>query len=88
MTKAAAIENTEQNIRANVICPGLIETAMADRFTGGAGTEGEDFVMLLTPMKRRGTSLEIAEMILWLSSDVSSYSTGVAYPVDGGVMTL
>lgn len=88
MTKCAAQENTAHNIRVNLVCPALIETAMADRFTGGKNTETEQFIMSLTPMGRRGTSIEVAELILWLSADVSSYVTGASYPVDGGLMTF
>ena len=87
-TKVAAMEGAEHGIRANIICPGLIETEMADRFTGGIGTPTEDYIMSLTPMRRRGTSVEIAELMLWLSADVSSYVTGATYPVDGGALTI
>ncbi len=88
MTKCAAQENAEHNIRVNLVCPALIETAMADRFTGGPGTAGEDYIMSITPMRRRGTPLEVAELILWLSDSASSYVTGGCYPVDGGAFTV
>lgn len=88
MTKAAAQESAESNIRVNIVCPALIETTMADRFTGGRETDVEAYIMSLTPMRRRGTPEEVAELILWLSDDVSSYVTGASYPVDGGALTI
>ena len=88
MTKVAAQEYGEMGIRTNVVCPALIETEMADRFTGGKGSEVEDYIMSLTFMRRRGTPEEVANLILWLSSDESSYVTGAAYAVDGGALTI
>ena len=88
MTKVAAQEYAEQGIRVNLVCPALIETGMADRFTGGRETDVEAYIMSLTPMRRRGTPGEVVELILWLSDDVSSYVTGASYPVDGGALTI
>lgn len=88
MTKVAAQEYSELGIRTNVVCPALIETEMADRFTGGKGSDVEDYIMSLTFMRRRGTPEEVANLILWLSSDDAAYVTGAAYAVDGGVLTI
>jgi NAD(P)-dependent dehydrogenase (short-subunit alcohol dehydrogenase family) len=87
LTKTAAQEHAEHNIRVNIVCPGLIETDMADRFV--AGGEGvEEFVMTLTQMRRRGTPEEVAEAVVWLGSDAASYMTGHSMVVDGGVLTV
>ena len=88
LTKTAAMEHAADNIRVNVVCPGLIDTDMADRFTGGPETDVEQFIMSLTLMRRRGTAAEIAEPIIWLCSDAASYVTGHSMIVDGGLMTV
>jgi NAD(P)-dependent dehydrogenase (short-subunit alcohol dehydrogenase family) len=88
LTKTAAMEHAQDNIRVNVVCPGLIDTAMADRFTGGAESDVEQFILSLKPMRRRGTAAEVAEAVVWLCSDAASYVTGHSMVVDGGLMTL
>ena len=88
LTKTAAMEHAQDRVRVNVVCPGLIDTAMADRFTGGPQTGVEQFIMSLKPMRRRGTSAEVAEAIVWLCSDAASYVTGHSMVVDGGFMTI
>jgi NAD(P)-dependent dehydrogenase (short-subunit alcohol dehydrogenase family) len=91
LTKTAALEYATANIRVNVICPGLIDTPMADRFVEGmhtAGIDAEQIVLSLAPLKRRGTPAEIAEAAVWLCSDAASYVTGHAMVVDGGFMTI
>lgn len=88
LTKTAAMEHAGDNIRVNVVLPGLIDTDMADRFVGPPESGVEDFIMSLTAMRRRGTPEEIAEMILWLCSDASSYVTGSSMVVDGGATTV
>jgi NAD(P)-dependent dehydrogenase (short-subunit alcohol dehydrogenase family) len=74
-----------------VICPGLIDTPMANRFAEGmqaAGVDAEQMVLSLTPLKRRGTPAEIAEAALWLCSEAASYVTGHSMVVDGGFMAI
>jgi NAD(P)-dependent dehydrogenase (short-subunit alcohol dehydrogenase family) len=88
LTKTAAMEYAQQNIRVNVVCPGLIDTAMADRFAGGPDSAIEQFIISLKPMRRRGTSAEVAEAVVWLCSDAASYVTGHSMVVDGGLMTI
>ena len=72
----------------HMVCPGLIDTAMADRSTGGPESALEQFIMSLTPMRRRGTAAEVAEAVVWLCSDAASYVTGHSMVVDGGLMTI
>jgi NAD(P)-dependent dehydrogenase (short-subunit alcohol dehydrogenase family) len=88
LTKTAAIEYAAAGIRVNAISPGLIDTPMADRFTGGPDTDKEHFVLSLTPRGRRGTPAEVAEAVLWLCSDASSNVTGTTVSVDGGFLTI
>ena len=84
LTKTAALEYAEAKIRVNAVCPGYIKTPMTARMTPERGSE----VLAQTPMKRLGEADEIAEMVVWLSSDRASYVSGVAYNVDGGWMAI
>ena len=88
LTKTVAKELAPYNVNVNAICPGLIDTDMANRFTGGPKADLEQFILSLKPMKRRGTPAEVAEAAIWLSSDAASFVTGHAMVVDGGMRTL
>jgi len=88
LTRTAAQENAPHNIRVNVVCPALIETEMADRFTGGKESEVEAFIMSLTQMRRRGTVGEVADAVIFLSGDKSTYMTGHPLIIDGGATTI
>lgn len=83
LTKTAALEYVKQGIRINAVCPGVIQTSMIDRLTGkdkAIEKQYED----MEPMGRMGQPEEVAEAVLWLCSDASSFVTGSAMPVDGG----
>jgi NAD(P)-dependent dehydrogenase (short-subunit alcohol dehydrogenase family) len=84
LTKTAAIEYARDNIRVNAVCPGYIQTNMTAEVMQRRGTE----IMANTPFNRMGTPEEIAEMVVWLSSDRASYVTGGCYNVDGGYMAV
>jgi NAD(P)-dependent dehydrogenase (short-subunit alcohol dehydrogenase family) len=88
LTKTAAIEYAAAGVRVNAISPGLIDTPMADRFTGGPDSDTVRFVLAHTPRGRRGTPDEVADTVLWLCSDAASYVTGANLAVDGGFLTL
>jgi NAD(P)-dependent dehydrogenase (short-subunit alcohol dehydrogenase family) len=81
LTRTAAIEYARAGIRVNAVCPAVIQTDMADRFFGGKGIPLAD----IHPLGRVGTPQEIADAVLWLCSDKSSFVTGIALPVDGGL---
>lgn len=83
LTKTAAIEYAEQNIRVNAVCPGFIDTPMTHEPMARRGAE----ILATTPMRRQGEANEIAEMVCWLCSDRASYVTGAAYNVDGGYVS-
>jgi NAD(P)-dependent dehydrogenase (short-subunit alcohol dehydrogenase family) len=83
LTKVAALENARQKVRVNAVCPGVIQTPMLDRLGDMAGGLVEG-VTAVTPMGRVGTPEEIAEAVVWLFSDASSFVTGHALTVDGG----
>src|SRR5271166_2945224 len=82
LTKTAAIEYAEANIRVNAVCPGYIRTPMTEP---GMRLRGE-VILAQTPLKRLGNPEEIAEMVVWLCSERASYVSGAAYNVDGGCM--
>ena len=83
LTQSAALAYAKDGIRINVVCPGLIDTPMTQRTTAQAtkGTPPEKLI----PLRRMGTSEEIAEAVVWLCSDAASYVTGLAMTVDGGL---
>ena len=83
LTRSAALDYASQNVRINAVCPGIIDTPMMDRFTGGT-PEGRAAVIAQEPIGRMGTPEEIAAAVLWLCSDAASFATGHAMVVDGG----
>jgi NAD(P)-dependent dehydrogenase (short-subunit alcohol dehydrogenase family) len=83
LTKNAALEYAKSNIRVNVVCPGVIKTPMIDRFTGKSKEVEKQFESM-EPVGRLGQPEEVAETVIWLCSDASSFVTGDAIPVDGG----
>jgi 2-keto-3-deoxy-L-fuconate dehydrogenase len=84
LTKAIAADFIGQGIRCNAICPGTIETpSMLDR-AAAAGPNGREMFVSRQPMGRLGTAEEIAALAVYLASDESAFTTGVAHIIDGG----
>lgn len=83
LTKSAALDYASQNVRINAVAPGYIATPMMDRFTGGAA-EGWEQITSEEPIGRVGKPEEIADAVIWLCSDASSFVVGHALVVDGG----
>jgi NAD(P)-dependent dehydrogenase (short-subunit alcohol dehydrogenase family) len=83
LTKAAALDYAQSNIRINAVCPGIIDTAMMHRFSGGTD-EGRQAVIAQEPIGRMGRPEEIAETVMWLCSDAASFVLGHSVVVDGG----
>jgi NAD(P)-dependent dehydrogenase (short-subunit alcohol dehydrogenase family) len=85
LTRTAAIEYATLGIRVNAVCPGAIDTPMMDetfaRFPGF-----REVLIAYVPMQRMGRPEEVAHAIAWLSCEGSSFLTGEALPVEGGML--
>lgn len=82
LTKSAALDAIRSNVRVNAVAPGPIDTGMLERIAGGADRIAG--VAASIPAGRIGTPEEVADAILFLSSDQSSYITGQILQVNGG----
>ena len=82
LTQTAAIEYAPKNIRINAVGPGYIDTPLLNQLT----PEVKQQLVALHPIGRLGKADEVAELVIWLSSDKSSFVTGSYYPVDGGYL--
>ena len=83
LTKSVALEQGNSGIRVNAVAPGPTDTAMLDRFTGTA--EVNDALVATVPLRRRGTTDELANAIVFISSPEASYISGTVFEVDGGM---
>ncbi len=83
ITKAAALDLAPLGIRVNSVYPGAIETPLLVEMTGG-NIEVARTAMAAAPIPRLGTVEEVANLVLFLASDESSFITGAEHLVDGG----
>ncbi|MAS95715.1 MAG: short chain dehydrogenase [Verrucomicrobiales bacterium] len=86
LTKAAALEFAREGVRINAVAPAVIDTDMPDRALGKKGEVSRDQITALHPIGRSGKPYEVANAILWLVGDESSFVTGQSLGVDGGWM--
>jgi 2-keto-3-deoxy-L-fuconate dehydrogenase len=84
LTRAVAVDYITQGVRCNCICPGTIETPSMLERAAALGPGGREMFVSRQPMGRLGTAEEIAALALYLASDESSFTTGVAHIADGG----
>ncbi len=84
LTKTGAIELASKNIRVNAVCPGPIGTPLLLSAIGDSG-KAREHMEKMTPFRRFGEPIEIANAAVWLCSDQASYLSGVSLPVDGGM---
>jgi NAD(P)-dependent dehydrogenase (short-subunit alcohol dehydrogenase family) len=89
LMRVVALENAERNIRVNAIAPGPVsnefQTDIEVRLGQAIGGNGTDFLNQRIPMKRHASAEEIAETVLFLASDRSSFCTGSVFNADGGL---
>jgi NAD(P)-dependent dehydrogenase (short-subunit alcohol dehydrogenase family) len=83
LTKTAALEFAQKNIRVNCVCPGLINTPMVARMVDSGGMNEQEMVSA-EPVGRMGQPQEIGEGVVWLLSDAASFVTGHSMSIDGG----
>ena len=81
--KSIALELGSRNIRSNVIAPGFIQTEMTEKLNQDVVNQWISGI----PLKRGGTTEDVANLCLFLSSDLSSFITGQVINVDGGMLT-
>src|ERR1700734_2576079 len=81
LTKVAALDYADQGIRVNVVAPGPILTHNLE----AAGEQAQRGAAAAAPMRRVGTVHEVADVVLWLCSEQSSFVTGSVIPIDGGM---
>ncbi|KAI0147455.1 hypothetical protein GGR57DRAFT_251662 [Xylariaceae sp. FL1272] len=90
ITKNAAIDNLPHDIRVNCVCPSWVDTPLAAKATGdvaqqAASQQVANFIKGILPKRRMALPAEVADVVLFLSSPMSSYMTGNSLLVDGGL---
>nr|WP_250428763.1 SDR family oxidoreductase [Pontibacter ruber] len=83
--RGLAVEQAQFGVRCNIVGPGPIDTAWTHESTGPMDSKMVKTMKQATPMGRRGTPEEVANVYLFLASDEASYVTGATYMVDGGI---
>ena len=82
LTQTAAIEYAARGIRINAVGPAYIDTPLLNQFPA----EEKQSLVALHPIGRLGRAAEVAELVIWLSSERASFVTGSYYPLDGGYL--
>jgi NAD(P)-dependent dehydrogenase (short-subunit alcohol dehydrogenase family) len=89
LMRTVAKEAASRNIRVNVLAPGPIDNSfqskIEERLTEVIGQDGTEFLNNIIPLGRHGHAEEVAQMVLFLASDRSSFSTGSVFMADGGM---
>ena len=87
LTKAMALDHAHENVRANCICPSIVETELVQGLfaASAAGKALRKARIASIPLGRMGKPEDVAEMAVFLASEESSWLTGAAVPLDGGL---
>jgi NAD(P)-dependent dehydrogenase (short-subunit alcohol dehydrogenase family) len=87
MTRTTAVELASRKIRVNAVCPGMIETPVFTKlgFPDEIVQRMKESLIPKVPLKRVGSPAEVANLLVFLSSDAASYITGSEYIIDGGL---
>jgi NAD(P)-dependent dehydrogenase (short-subunit alcohol dehydrogenase family) len=92
LTRAAAADLAGSGVRVNAVLPGMIDTQLLHsvlrQVTGGDIEGGMQFAAGVAPQRRVAAPEEIAEVVVFLASDASSFVNGVGWPVDGGALAV
>jgi NAD(P)-dependent dehydrogenase (short-subunit alcohol dehydrogenase family) len=86
LTRVAALEYAAQGLRINAICPGIVDDTVMSEAIFGGDAQREAQVKALYPAGRVGTLDEVAHTVAWFFTDASSFITGHALPIDGGLL--
>jgi NAD(P)-dependent dehydrogenase (short-subunit alcohol dehydrogenase family) len=84
LTKNAAVEYAKQGLRINSVGPAFISTPLISALE--QNEEVENYLISLHPVGRLGEPEEVAELVIWLSSEKASFVTGAYYAIDGGYL--
>jgi NAD(P)-dependent dehydrogenase (short-subunit alcohol dehydrogenase family) len=84
LTKSAAMDYSPFGIHINAVAPGAINTPELEKALEGFNFRNKEFSDQLSMMKRFAEPVEVAQAVLWLASEASSFVTGAVIPVDGG----
>ncbi len=87
LTKVAALDYADENIRVNAVCPGYIETQMLDDAGVTKDEQMLEDVVGMHPLGRLGEASEISDAVTWLASDEASFATGETLVIDGGYLS-
>lgn len=85
LTRAMALDHAGRGVRVNCVCPGSVQTPMIEEVWHDFGEDAPKIWAAKHPMGRVAQPEEVAQTILFLASSASSFMTGVAVPVDGGI---
>ena len=85
LTRAAALENGEKQIRVNALAPGAVSTELTANTLAAMGSSEEEYAPRVGLFGRFARPAEIAQAVLWLASNASAYMTGTVVPVDSGL---
>lgn len=84
LIRCLALDHGPQGVRANAVCPGFVETPMADRIFEGTGPESRGYYATTVPLGRFARPEEVAAAVAHLTSAEASYTNGMTYVIDGG----